>query len=265
MVIARDYKEFEKYGEAFFAGRTQLMVVTGEPGIGKSEMFKRMNEKRGNPAVFHHGHSTPTAIIRELYEHPDADHIIDDNKGLFNANSIQSVMLQGFDTGKERKISYNSPSQLVADIPKEFIVTGNLCIISNGLNDNDFVKAFQSRAVCVEFKPTPEERIAKLKEIVRVAADFPKDGEVLAAFERLAPFAKAANFRAYKHAADMKPSGVNWLDLLSDEMKVEPMYAAVIQANNQGKTFKERAAIFTKITGKTERTYSRTMKEMGAY
>jgi hypothetical protein len=260
MVKVKTYEELLKYGEFFLEGKVPLMILSGLPGIGKSEEIKQLTEGRKG-VRYVEGYQTKTQFVKMMYEHPDDFIIVNDTDNLFQDKAMFGMLRVGFDTNDDRHINYESPSPFVADIPRDFRITGNMLIITNGLAESTVMNAFKSRAVCVDFAPTPKEITTKLKSIILASTTIPKDQEVFNLFERLAPVSKEPNFRAYILSAKLKPKGIDWRNHLAETMKVNPLLSAMVEATQEGKTYKQRAKRFVELTNKSERTYSRLLKQ----
>lgn len=261
MVKVSTFAELSKYVDFFTKGKATAMMIQSVGGVGKTETVKRALKKLGVQHTYKTGHMTVTELVRLFYEHRDELIVIDDVDALFQSERTFSILRAACDTGMDRKVEYASPSYTVADIPQSFSVTSQVLLLVNSFPESPSINAFKTRAVCVEFQPTPEELSKKLHEIVVGSTSVPNDPEVIEAFDMFAPVSKEPNFRAYILSALMKPAGIDWKKHLSESMKVDPLIGAMLRATQERKTFKDRQERFVELTGKSGRTYARLLHE----
>lgn len=165
-VMARIGARFEILHEmtrATCEGNIRAMIVTGPPGVGKSfgveaelekaAIFDRVSGKKVRSEVVK-GAVTPIGLYQKLYEFADKDNVLvfDDSDQIFFDDLSLNLLKAALDTGKTRKISWNSESSTLRreGIPESFNFRGSVIFITNLSFSNVKSKKLQDHLVALE-------------------------------------------------------------------------------------------------------------------
>ncbi len=158
---------------------TTSLIVTGQPGVGKTYTVTNSLEKYNADYVKITGRSTAQALYIALYENSEKIIFFDDcDKVLFDTDSI-SILKAALDSNPIREISWLSRGEIKSDtgeiIPDKFKFTGKCIFITNSpLKKID--QALWSRSMVIEVAFTPEDMLKYLNTIVEnIDIDCPDD------------------------------------------------------------------------------------------
>jgi len=165
-VIARIGTRFEILHEmtrAACAGNIRAMIVTGPPGVGKSfgveaeleraSLFDKIANRRIRSNVVK-GAVTPIGLYQVLYQYSNKDDVLvfDDSDQIFFDDLALNLLKAALDTGKTRKISWNSESSTLRreGIPESFNFNGSIIFITNLSFSNVKSKKLQEHLIALE-------------------------------------------------------------------------------------------------------------------
>ena len=150
---------------ATIGGDIRAMIVSGPPGVGKSFGVEQQMEKAslfdqlsGNQTRYEvvKGAMTALGLYAVLYKYSDAKNVLvfDDCDSVFADDLALNILKAALDSGKSRKICWNSDSSLLnrEGIPNSFEFKGSAIFITNLKFENirskklqDHLEALQSR------------------------------------------------------------------------------------------------------------------------
>jgi hypothetical protein len=141
------------------------MIVSGPPGVGKSHgvetqmerasMFDKLAGKRVRFQIVK-GAMTALGLYTQLYKYSDTKNVLifDDCDSVFTDDLSLNILKAALDSGKTRRICWNSDSRLLREegIPNTFNFNGSAIFITNLKFGNlkskklqDHLEALQSR------------------------------------------------------------------------------------------------------------------------
>lgn len=144
-------------------GNIKAMIVTGPPGVGKSfgvekeldraSMFDKIGGRPLRTEVVK-GAVTPIGLYQILYKRSDANNVLvfDDSDDVFNDELSLNMLKAALDSGKSRKICWNSESSALRreGIPESFLFKGSIIFITNKNFDNVKSKKLQDHLAALE-------------------------------------------------------------------------------------------------------------------
>jgi hypothetical protein len=163
--IATRFSVLDEMAKAAINGDVRAMIVSGPPGVGKSFgvetqlnkaiMFDQLAGKRPRFNVVK-GAMTALGLYAQLYKYSDPKNVLvfDDCDSVFGDELALNILKAALDSGKRRKICWNSDSRLLREegIPNEFNFGGSAIFITNLKFENvkskklqDHLEALQSR------------------------------------------------------------------------------------------------------------------------
>lgn len=191
--IAERFDILHQMTRAACEGNIRAMIVTGPPGVGKSfgveaeleraSVFDRIKGKKLRSNVIK-GAATPIGLYKALYEYSDKDNVLvfDDCDMLFYDDLSLNLLKSALDTGKNRKICWNSESRTLKaeEIPNSFNFKGSVIFITNLKFENikskklqDHLSALESRCHYLDLTlDTTRDKLLRIKQIANTGELF---------------------------------------------------------------------------------------------
>jgi hypothetical protein len=242
--IATRFQILDEMSAACINGNIRAMIVSGPPGVGKSfgvetqleksAMFDKIAGNRVRYGVVK-GAMTALGLYTQLYKYSDKKNILvfDDCDSVFMDDLTLNILKAALDSGKRRKICWNSDSRLLREegIPHSFNFEGSCIFITNIKFDNikskrlqDHLEALQSRCHFLDLTiDTARDMMLRIKQVDRDANgglfnDYHfqnNEGETVLAYmeENKAKLRELSIRMALKIADLVKISPTNWKNL----------------------------------------------------
>ena len=188
--IATRFKILDEMSAACISGNIRAMIVSGPPGVGKSfgvetqlEKSSLLDKIAGNRIRYEvvKGAMTALGLYAQLYKFSDKKNILvfDDCDSVFMDDLTLNILKAALDSGKRRKICWNSDSRLLREegIPNSFNFEGSCIFITNLKFDNikskrlqDHLEALQSRCHFLDLTiDTARDMMLRIKQVDRDA------------------------------------------------------------------------------------------------
>lgn len=186
--IANRFAVLDEMSSACISGDIRAMIVAGPPGVGKSygverqmekaSMFDKIAGKRVRYEVVK-GAITALGLYAQLYKFSDKKNVLvfDDCDSVFADDLSLNILKAALDSGKTRKICWNSDSRLLRDegIPNSFQFHGSAIFITNLKFSNlkskklqDHLEALQSRCHFLDLTIDSErDKMLRIKQVHR--------------------------------------------------------------------------------------------------
>jgi hypothetical protein len=139
--LAKRFKAMNKLTRSCIAGEIKALVVSGEPGLGKSydiEQALKEYDPRGRKYTIVKGFATGTGFYKQLWDHRHEGSILvmDDCDNIWRDEKALGLLKTATDTSDERIITYLSEGTLQSDkdksvIPSTFPFDGTIIFITN--------------------------------------------------------------------------------------------------------------------------------------
>lgn len=188
--IASRFGILDEMSAATINGDIRALIVSGPPGIGKSfgveqqmekaSVFDRLAERKVRYEVVK-GATTALGLYAQLYKFSDPKNVLifDDCDTIFSDDLSLNILKAALDSGKHRKIFWNSDSNLLRreGIPDSFDFNGSVIFITNLKFSNlkskklqDHLEALQSRCHFLDLTVnTQRDLILRIKQVHRDA------------------------------------------------------------------------------------------------
>jgi len=242
--IATRFAVLDEMSKAAINGDIRAMIVSGPPGVGKSygvelqlekaSMFDKLAGKKVRFTIVK-GAMTALGLYAQLYRYSDSKNVLvfDDCDSVFQDDLALNILKAALDSGKRRKICWNSDSRLLRQegIPDSFNFNGSAVFITNlkfssikSKKLQDHLEALESRCHFLDLTIDSErDKLLRIKQVHRDAdgglfKDYDFDGnqpqEILEFMEQNLPRLRELSLRMCLKIADLvKISPTNWKNL----------------------------------------------------
>lgn len=188
--IATRFSILDEMAGACVRGDIRAMIVSGPPGVGKSfgveqqlekaSMFDQLADRRARFNIVK-GAMTALGLYIQLYKYSDRGNILvfDDCDSVFNDELALNLLKAALDSGKKRRICWNSDSRVLRDesIPSNFNFSGSVIFITNLKFENvrsrklqDHLAALESRCHFIDLTiDTDRDKMLRIKQVHRDA------------------------------------------------------------------------------------------------
>lgn len=185
--IRERFQILEEMTEAATSGEIRAMIVSGPPGVGKSFGVERTIEKAtlfdtlaGNRVRSEvvKGSASAIGLYCKLYQFSDANSVLvlDDCDSVLLDDVCLNLLKGALDTGKKRKISWMSDSNVLRreGVPDSFDFKGSVIFITNlkfdkvkGSKLKEHLAALESRCHYVDLTiDSARDKILRIKQII---------------------------------------------------------------------------------------------------
>ena len=186
--IASRFAVLDEMSKACISGDIRAMIVSGPPGVGKSygverqmekaSMFDKIAGKRPRFEIVK-GAMTALGLYAQLYKYSEKKNVLvfDDCDSVFVDDLALNILKAALDSGKTRKICWNSDSRLLRDegIPNQFNFNGSAIFITNLKFANlkskklqDHLEALQSRCHFLDLTiDNDHDKMLRIKQVQR--------------------------------------------------------------------------------------------------
>ena len=268
-ITVRTYPELRDLLTAFGNGSYDLICVLGGPGLGKSEMVKRIMQQSVGPVGWGliTGKHTPLDLYQRLHRYRSVPVVLDDLDDVLRKPDNVMMLKSLCDTMPVKRVEWGSNhAAFNSDLPKSFETISRVCLISNDWNALDRnIGALHDRGVVLLFQPSATEVHREL-----AGAGWFAEEEVFEFVGQHLYLVAEPSFRFYKTAAAHKRAGLDWRDLTlrGIESAADPklLLLARILADNTYDAMpspeQARVRAFGKLGGGSKATYYRCREEL---
>ena len=188
--IATRFEVLDEMSRACINGDIRAMIVSGPPGVGKSygvetqmeraSMFDKLAGKKVRFQIVK-GAMTALGLYSQLYKYSDTKNVLifDDCDSVFTDDLSLNILKAALDSGKTRRICWNSDSRLLREegIPNTFNFNGSAIFITNLKFGNlkskklqDHLEALQSRCHFLDLTIDGDrDKMLRIKQVHRDA------------------------------------------------------------------------------------------------
>jgi hypothetical protein len=188
--IGTRFAILDEMSAACIASNIRALIVSGPPGVGKSHgvetqlekssLFDRLGGKKVRYEIVK-GAMSALGLYSTLYKYSDAKNVlVFDDCDIFHDEDALNILKAALDSGKRRKIFWNTDSRKLRDegIPNSFEFKGSIIFITN-LNFSTargkiaaHVDALQSRCHYLDLTiNTERDRMLRIKQVHRDSQD----------------------------------------------------------------------------------------------
>jgi hypothetical protein len=169
IMIIRTYRELSFYVEMFKHNNIDLLILEGVGGLSKSRIVEDSMKEREYLKIV--SHVTPLKLYLLGFEHLNQPIIFDDCDCLLQNDSNVALLKMFCDTSETKEINWFTTASRLDDegVPSHYETRSKVIIICNDFNNiTQKVSSLKDRGWHLEFKPSNEEILAKMRELLPV-------------------------------------------------------------------------------------------------
>jgi hypothetical protein len=189
--IATRFAILDEMSKACISSDIRAMIVSGPPGVGKSfgvqaqlekySLFDQLGDSKIRYEIVK-GAMTPLGLYAQLYKFSDKNNVLvfDDCDSVFADDLSLNILKAALDSGKRRKIFWNSDSAMLRreGIPDQFDFNGSVIFITNvnfetvrSQKLKDHLEALQSRCHYLDLTiDTVRDKMLRIRQVHRDAS-----------------------------------------------------------------------------------------------
>lgn len=196
------YAELQRYVRAFADGHLNLLMIFGNPGVGKS---RAVRQAFAGPICWIGGHATAFGIFLQAFQHRHRPMVLDDVDGLHADRNGIRLLKSLCQTESLKTLSWWTKSSLQGHgVPQQFTTRSRVVLIGNEWKTlNADVAALEDRGHMLIFEPTA-------LEVHRQAAGWFWDQEIFDLVADHLHLFGQPSLRTYVHAWELKRAGLDW-------------------------------------------------------
>jgi hypothetical protein len=209
------YDELSSLALKFVQKRYRLLVIAGDPGIGKTRAFlDALVAAEANYGLIE-ANASPYGAYVKCYEHRNQLIVIDDADELRNQPQGLRLLKQIGQTDEWKHLSWQTRAMmgLRAPAPAEFYTSSQVCVITNHWDyehGNIHTAAVEDRGICKVFFPTS-------LEVYRHASTWFWDQEIFDFIGQHLPYLRKLTLRLFVKAYESKLAGDPWKNNVLDQ------------------------------------------------
>ena len=254
VVAVTTYSALEQYARAFADGHLNLLVLCGDPGLGKSQCFRRALSSK---VCWIDGNASAFGIYLQAHEHRNQPIVLDDVDGLYRDRHGIRLLKTLCQTDPVKIVSWQTAVARREGIPRQFSTTSKIAIIANQWTAlNADVAALEDRGHCLHFAPSAG-------EVHRQAAGWFWDQDV---FDFVAAHLHMTNqhsLRTYILAWELKKAGLDWRQgVLSRCLTGAALEVAKLKSNPSFASEEQRVRAFVAAGHGCRATYFNCAKKL---
>jgi hypothetical protein len=248
----KKYKILRECIDALNSRYLNLLVVIGEPGVGKSFTIRDTLNRLNSDYSYNLTYSTPLAFYKLLYQNRNKDVIVFDDLYGLSDPLIKSMLKSACGENLEgrRIINYNSTSPILEKegIPESFEINARIILIFN--EDISGFEPIINRGVLLKFDFSFDEK----KEIfLKFVEEDLIDKEVLEYSLLISNAAtKNLSLRTLIMLTKLKQEGYDYISIADEILEKDPLIDDLISLDENS---------WCEKTGKHKRTYYRHKKK----
>jgi hypothetical protein len=248
-------------------GYVTSLICKSRAGLGKTQTTIQMLKEDKTEFHYINSYSTPLALYKTLYQHNGKIIVLDDMEMIFDNDISISILKSAlWDVDGERKVTYNSTTTRLTEVPSSFIFTGRIVMLVNEIKakKSPSFEALLSRTLNVEISYSFEETKAMAFDIInKRVSDVDQRVRIMDIINRcIAPF-HDFNFRLLDRLITfVRYDTTEAEQLFMNTLSVDDDNKLVWSLLTQDITIDEQIQQFTAKTGKSRTTFYKIRKRI---
>jgi hypothetical protein len=245
----------------FKNGNADLLIIESKGGLGKSRFLEQVMSEEPYLRIL--SHISPMEMFILGYKYRNLPILIDDVDGLLRSDDVISLLKMFCETITSKEIAWLTTHNLLNQqgIPLRYETKSKVCILTNDFKElTKKISALKDRGWHIEFKPSDEEILSKMKEIIATTDKEISYEEKLEVFNLIKQYSKFCEFSLrtfvkglflYKECKDKE---IDWKNILLNDLKINPKLILTNDLLNRFSDEKERIEEWEK-KGYSKRSY----------
>jgi len=230
-MIIKTYSELAFFVNMFKNGNSDLLIIESRGGLGKSRFIESVMSEESYLRIL--SHITPMQFFILGYKFRNLPIIIDDVDALLNNDENISLLKMFCETIETKEIAWLTTHNLLnqQNIPQRYETKSKVCILTNDFKElTKKVSALKDRGWHIEFNPTNEEILGKIKEIVSGVCREINYEEKMEVFNLIKKYSKFCDFnlrtfvKGFNLYKECKDKEINWKTILLNDLKINPKF-----------------------------------------
>jgi hypothetical protein len=242
------YDELTRYAQAFAAGHLNFVLLLGDPGVGKTQVFRHA---LGESACWLQGNVSAFGLYLKAYAHRDQPLVLDDVDGLDRDSGFVRFLKSMCQTDPVKRLSWDTQAHALKEheVPSAFTTRSRLVVIANDWKSvSANVRALEDRAQVIVFAPHND-------EIHRYAATWFDDKEVLDFVGAQRAALPQLSLRLYVKARELKQAGLDWRQHVLSRLDPTLRAVALLKSDAHYRTEAARVKAFIAAGHGSRSTY----------
>jgi hypothetical protein len=252
-MIVNKYSELAFFINMFKNGNCDLLIIESKGGVGKSRLFESLMQDTHYLRVL--SHITPMKFFILGYMFKDKKILIDDVDGLLSNEENISLLKMFCETREIKEVSWLTTNSLLekGGIPSRYETRSKVCILTNSFQElTKKVSALKDRGWHIEFNPSDNEILNKIKEIL---PDIPSKltlEEKLEVFNLIKEYSNFCDIsirtfvKGLQLCTECKGKEISWKQILLNDMKINPKLVLINDLIKKYPIEKERVEAWEK-------------------
>jgi len=223
------YKELQFYIEMFRNNNIDLLILEGIGGLSKSRIVEDSMKDREYLKIV--SHVTPMKLYILGFEHQNQPIVFDDCDCLLQNDSNVALLKMFCDTSETKEINwFTTASKLEEEgVPSRYETRSKVIIICNNFNEiTQKISSLRDRGFFLQFNPTNEEILTKMKEILPEVHKELSIGEKTQVYQVVESYANVADIslrtliKGLSLYKECKAKGLDWRKILLEGLEISP-------------------------------------------
>lgn len=228
-MIVTKYSELAFFINMFKNDNCDLLIIESKGGLGKSRFFESIMSEEPYLRIL--SHITPMQMFILGYQYRNSKILIDDVDGLSKNDETISLLKMFCETREIKEVAWLTTHNLLIkqNIPPRYETKSKVCILTNDFKElTKKISALKDRGWHIEFKPTDEEILIKMKEIISGVGRGLTLEEKLEVYNLIKEYSKFCEFslrtfvKGLHLCTECKNKDLSWKQILLTEMKINP-------------------------------------------
>lgn len=228
-MIIKTYDELLFFMNMFKNGNTDLMIIESRGGLSKSRLIESVMSEEPYLRIL--SHVSPMKLFVLGYQYKDLPIVFDDVDCLLHSEDNISLLKMFAETRQNKEIAWLTTHNLLNQegIPQKYETDSRVCILTNDFKElTKKVSALKDRGWYIEFKPTDEEILKKIKEIIPStdnSLDYEEKLEVYSLikdYSRFCEFSLRTFVKGLQLYKECKNKPLSWKAILLRDLNINP-------------------------------------------
>jgi len=228
MIITK-YSDLAFFINMFKNQNADLLIIESRGGLGKSRFIETIMSEEPYLRIL--SHITPMQMFILGYKYKNLPLVIDDCDGLLHSDETISLLKMFCETIETKEIAWLTTHNLLNQqgIPQRYETKSKVCILTNDFKElSKKVSALKDRGWLIQFKPSDEEVLNKIKEIIPVIEKDMSYETKLEVFNLIKQYSKFCDFSLRTFVKGLflfkecQNNSIDWKSILLNDLKINP-------------------------------------------